>query len=278
VIVHGQAPSSLTEETVALEFAPRSGGARAWQKLSSTRVGGGGHFRLVARLRRSGAIRVVATAQPQSQATTTTTTATTTIPSATAASQDAGGVSSAPERVTVAAQLRVRPRSLAIYGGGPATVRGRLLPGTGGRHVRLQALRNGHWQTIARGRTSRRGAFAVSFSLAGGGTERLRVEFAGDRGNGPVRASAGSATVYTQSLASWYNDGGNTACGFHAYYGVANVSLPCGTKVNFIYGGHRVTAVVDDRGPYVGGRTWDLNQNTAGALGFGGVGAVWTSQ
>ena len=38
-----------------------------------------------------------------------------------------------------------------------------------------------------------------------------------------------------------------------------------------------MTATVDDRGPYVGGRTWDLNQNTAAALGFGGVGTVWAS-
>jgi rare lipoprotein A (peptidoglycan hydrolase) len=38
-----------------------------------------------------------------------------------------------------------------------------------------------------------------------------------------------------------------------------------------------VTAVVDDRGPYVGGREWDLNQNTARALGFGGVGTVWST-
>jgi rare lipoprotein A (peptidoglycan hydrolase) len=39
-----------------------------------------------------------------------------------------------------------------------------------------------------------------------------------------------------------------------------------------------VTATVDDRGPYVGGRDWDLNQNTAAALGFGGVGTVWVTQ
>jgi rare lipoprotein A (peptidoglycan hydrolase) len=38
-----------------------------------------------------------------------------------------------------------------------------------------------------------------------------------------------------------------------------------------------VTAVVDDRGPYVSGRDWDLNQNTAGALAFDGVGTVWSS-
>jgi rare lipoprotein A (peptidoglycan hydrolase) len=83
--------------------------------------------------------------------------------------------------------------------------------------------------------------------------------------------------VFQQSLASWYSDGGSTACGFHAHFGVANKSLPCGTKVTFQYGGRTVTAVVDDRGPYVGGREWDLNQNTAAVLGFGGVGAVWAS-
>jgi rare lipoprotein A len=59
---------------------------------------------------------------------------------------------------------------------------------------------------------------------------------------------------------------------------VANLSLPCGTKVTFVYNGRSVTATVDDRGPYVSGREWDLNQNTAGALGFGGVADVWASR
>jgi rare lipoprotein A (peptidoglycan hydrolase) len=59
--------------------------------------------------------------------------------------------------------------------------------------------------------------------------------------------------------------------------GVASKALPCGTHVTFVYGGHRVTAVVDDRGPFVDGRDWDLNQNTAAALGFGGVDTVWSS-
>ena len=89
---------------------------------------------------------------------------------------------------------------------------------------------------------------------------------------------AGLLTVYSESAASWYYDAGNTACGFHAGLGVANRSLPCGTKVRLHYGGHTVTATVDDRGPYVGGRDWDLNQGTAAALGFGGVGTVWVSQ
>jgi rare lipoprotein A (peptidoglycan hydrolase) len=82
--------------------------------------------------------------------------------------------------------------------------------------------------------------------------------------------------MYTQ-LASWYYDGGNTACGFHAYLGVANKTLPCGTRVLFSYHGRSAWAVVQDRGPYVGGRVWDLNQGLAGALGFNGVDYVQSS-
>ncbi len=44
------------------------------------------------------------------------------------------------------------------------------------------------------------------------------------------------------------------------------------------YGGRTVMATVDDRGPYVDGRDWDLGQSTRAALGFdGGVGTVWAS-
>lgn len=76
------------------------------------------------------------------------------------------------------------------------------------------------------------------------------------------------------AVASWYEDAGNTASGYHVYYGVANKDLAFGTRVLFIYRGRSVEAIVDDRGPYIAGRTWDLNQNTAGALGFGGVDTV----
>lgn len=80
-------------------------------------------------------------------------------------------------------------------------------------------------------------------------------------------------------LASWYYDAGSTASGFHATYGVAmcGAAGPCypfGTRIRLYYGGRTVDAVVDDHGPYAGGRNIDLNQNVAGALGFGGVGMV----
>jgi rare lipoprotein A len=144
--------------------------------------------------------------------------------------------------------------------------------------VSLQALQNGSWQTLASARTGSAGRFVLRYVAGSAGQEPIRVKFAGDRLNSRSTTHAGQMTVYRAAEASWYYDAGNTACGFHAQYGVANRTLPCGTKVAFRFGGRSVTATVDDRGPYVGGRDWDLNQTTAGALGFAGVGQVWSSQ
>jgi rare lipoprotein A (peptidoglycan hydrolase) len=90
--------------------------------------------------------------------------------------------------------------------------------------------------------------------------------------------SAAAPPGYRRRTASWYYDQGHqTACGFVAKYGVANKKLPCGTHVKFWRDGHSVTATVDDRGPYIAGRTWDLGQRTARRLHFQGVGVgyVW---
>jgi rare lipoprotein A (peptidoglycan hydrolase) len=67
-------------------------------------------------------------------------------------------------------------------------------------------------------------------------------------------------------LASWYYDGGPTACGFHTTYGVAHKYLPCGAQVTLCYHGC-VVATVQDRGPFVPGRTYDLNPATKAAIG-----------
>jgi rare lipoprotein A (peptidoglycan hydrolase) len=141
----------------------------------------------------------------------------------------------------------------------------------------LQARNGRRWATLGSARTRANGRFVVRSRLSDSGEQQLRVRFTGDRSNAAVSRSAGRVNVFRQSTASWYEDAGNTACGFHARYGVANLSLPCGTHVTFSYGGRTVTATVDDRGPYVGGREWDLNQNTAAALGFAGVATVWSS-
>lgn len=80
--------------------------------------------------------------------------------------------------------------------------------------------------------------------------------------------------------ASWYGPGlygNNTACGQvlgPGTIGVANKSLPCGTKVTFAYHGHYVVARVIDRGPYSAGRTWDLTKATSDALGVTAAGVA----
>lgn len=266
VTVRGRAPQSAAGQTIELETA--TVGSSSWRPLKSARIGPRGGFRLRAPLRESGLIRVVPA--PAAIA-------------ATAGAVPAGAGSTLPasasRSVAVAASVRVHPRAVDLLGGGPVDVRGKLLPERAGRPVRLQAHDRAGWRTIASSRTGPAGGFRLRATPASGLDRRLRVLFGGDRANARTTKPAGRVTVYgDQSVASWYDDSGSTACGFHAGLGVANRSLPCGTKVRFHYGGRSVTAVVDDRGPYVGGRDWDLNQNTAAALGFGGVGTVWTTQ
>jgi peptidoglycan lytic transglycosylase len=179
-------------------------------------------------------------------------------------------------RATIA-RVHVRSRSIDALSGSTITLRGHVAPGLPWRRVRLEAGRGHGWNTIASSQTGRHGRFRVRYTANDLGGQALRVVVGGGPGTPAVSASAGGLTVFRESVASWYSDGGGTACGFHATYGVANRTLPCGSKVTFVYGGRRVTATVDDRGPFVGGREWDLNQNTAGALGFDGVQTVWSS-
>ncbi|MGN6869554.1 MAG: RlpA-like double-psi beta-barrel domain-containing protein [Solirubrobacteraceae bacterium] len=263
VIVRGAAPSQAGH-TVVLEFARR--GATAWSRLSSSTIAGDGTFRLTGALAQSGVLRAVDTATGSET------------PLLTRASGGAVASTSAPVPVEVAARVRVRPRPISVLGGQAILVRGRLLPGMAGRKVSLQGREDGRWQTLSSTRTRAAGRFVLRYVANAARQEQVRVKFAGDYANGRSAASVGQLTVYREAGASWYEDGGNTACGFHAHYGVANRTLPCGTKVALRYNGRSVTATVDDRGPYVGGRDWDLNQNTAAALGFGGVGTVWSSQ
>lgn len=72
-----------------------------------------------------------------------------------------------------------------------------------------------------------------------------------------------------RALASWYvAAGGPIACGGSSYrLGVANRTLPCGTRVRVCYW-RCVTAVVFDRGPYVWPREFDLSGAVRYAVGF----------
>jgi hypothetical protein len=265
VVVTGQAPA-LTGHTLGLEFA--SAGSAAWRQIATSRVGGNGGFRLSAALKRSGAVKV------------TDTTPKTPGGPGRPLARGAGATrapATRPQRVSVEAAIRVARRRIDVLGEAAVHLRGRLLPGAAGRRVVLQLRRDGRWVTVVRARTGGRGGFDLRYRAGTPGHQGARIRFAGDRYNAASATGVGEVTVFARSTASWYDDAGTTACGFHAYYGVANLSRPCGTRVRLAYGSRKVTATVDDRGPYAGGREWDLNQNTAAALGFGGVAPVWSS-
>lgn len=70
-------------------------------------------------------------------------------------------------------------------------------------------------------------------------------------------------------VASWFDDAGGTACGIHAAYGFATLlPIPCGHTVTMRGPtGLTVVATREDSGPYVGGRTFDLNPALKAALG-----------
>lgn len=90
------------------------------------------------------------------------------------------------------------------------------------------------------------------------------------------------AASYTYVQASMYGSGdgfmyGTTASGDKVTptsMAVAMKTMPLGTKIQLTYNGNTVTAVVNDRGPYVAGREIDLQPAVAAALGFNGVGTV----
>jgi rare lipoprotein A len=272
VTVTGVTPAADAGRTLRLEAAATR--HSRWRTVASTQIGRDGRFRLVAGLRHSGFVRVLDSTAG------VVTPAADTVPPVSAAAVP----TSAAHAVVVAAALRAPSHSFNVLDGQAIDVRGTLLPGLAGRAVHLQGRSGQRWHELASARTGPRGGFHVHFVagdwagvLGAGGSHPLRVLFSGDRANTRSRRRVGQMAVYQQSVASWYNDAGGTASGFHATFGVANRTLPFGTKVTFRYGGRSVTAVVDDRGPFVGGRDWDFNQNTAAALRFGGVGTVWST-
>jgi rare lipoprotein A len=237
---------------VRLEQAP---GRQGWRPVAQTTSSGDGSYRFAVRAERSGAYRAVS-----------------------------DGGASAPRTVTVVAHLAGQATK-HVRRGATVRVRGALRPARAGRSVSLQR-RSGHgWTTVSRARTGRGGAFRATWRPARSGAFRLRVRFGGDSLNGAAsRTLKGRAYVYRAALASWYGPGfygSRTACGgtmSPTRLGVANKSLPCGTRVSLRYHGRSVTVPVIDRGPYVGAREFDLTVATKRKLGFGSTGTVWTTR
>ncbi|MGZ6673808.1 MAG: septal ring lytic transglycosylase RlpA family protein, partial [Solirubrobacteraceae bacterium] len=174
----------------------------------------------------------------------------------------------------IAADIAPGKSRLNVLAGGRASVRGRVLSGAGGRTALLQRRSGRGWSTIARATTRAGGAFAFAFRPQQSGSARLRVLV------DAAQREIGRLNVYRHAAVSWYGPGlyGNKlSCGGRltpGTLGVAHKTLPCGTRVT-LRRGERVIAVrVVDRGPYVGGREFDLTSATRAKLHFGGVGSL----
>ena len=265
VRVTGSAPTADRGHRVILLTAASA--QSTWRQIAVTRVTHSGRFAFRILPRTSGLLRAAIPNAPS---------ATPTTGEATAGIANTQTAQVRP--LTVKARFAVPAAAHAVTGSTHRVhVRGKLLPAVAGRTVKLQGHTRSGWRTVAIGETGRHGGFRLTFAPHTSTGQSLRVLFAGDWRNAPSSQFAGTVSSLHPVLASWYDDAGTTGCGFHATLGVANKTLPCGTHVTLHYGGRTVTATVDDRGPYVGDREFDLNQNTAAALGFSGVGTVWSS-
>jgi rare lipoprotein A (peptidoglycan hydrolase) len=174
--------------------------------------------------------------------------------------------------------VRVKHVRRNVIAGRTASVSGTLQPGMKGHVVRLQTRTGRGWHTVDRTLTRAKGAYRLSYRPSAPGTATLRVLFPGDRTAKPAHRAAGRVNVFRRAVASWYGLYGSAlACGGTLGYselGVAHKTLPCGTKLTLRYRGRSVRVRVIDRGPYVGGRDFDLTGATKRALGFGDVGTV----
>jgi rare lipoprotein A (peptidoglycan hydrolase) len=123
-------------------------------------------------------------------------------------------------------------------------------------------------------------AFALGVGSVQAATGGLPTA-AATQAEGQARASEAIAfTPLRWAGATWYGPGfyGNrTACGQvlrPGTVGVAHRSLPCGTRVRFVYRGRQLVTRVIDRGPYSYGHSWDLTNGAREALGFEGSNRV----
>ncbi len=242
--------TSTTKRTrVKVQFKPA--GKRHYHLVAATKTNKRGHYRSRVRVKRSGHFRVIAP----------------------------GGRISEPQWVRVKSRVHARLAQKDIRSGHKVKVKGHVAPAIGHRVV---VVRIGHHRVKTK--TNKRGHFKAKWKARGHGTHKVRVKARGDRVAASSRDAAGRATIYQPAEASWYGPGlygGALACGGTLQpdtMGVANKTLPCGTKLKLHYGHKTVRVKVIDRGPYAGNREFDLTKATKDKLGFPDVGTVWASK
>jgi rare lipoprotein A (peptidoglycan hydrolase) len=180
-----------------------------------------------------------------------------------------------PKRVDSHVSLHLSGHT--VHSGNGVAVHGKVRPG--GRH-RVKVVFSGPDARVLLTTTEANGSFAVRWSPDRIGNYAVRAFAVHGKRTRAAVSVARRLTSYRHAGASYYGPGlyGNgVACGgtlTPGTMGVANKTLPCGTRVKLRYQGRSVTVPVIDRGPYVAGRDYDLTEATKERLGFPGVGTV----
>jgi peptidoglycan lytic transglycosylase len=191
----------------------------------------------------------------------------------TAQSDDTTGTST-PASAARVADIVLGQSRLNVLSGARASLAGHLSPALAGRPVELQRRTDRGWRTIDWATTGAGGAFRFAFRPQRPSSAALRVRADASR------RLLGRLNVYRRAAVSWYGPGlyGNAlSCGGRltpGTLGVAHKTLPCGARLTLRHGARIVRVRVVDRGPYVGGREFDLTAATRQALRFVGVGTV----
>ena len=141
------------------------------------------------------------------------------------------------------------------------------------------------WAPTAHGTAASDGSFTAVWHTNHIGPFAIRAVV--QRGTQASIQSAGvnsspslNVIVYRPAIATYYGPGfysQSTACGQTLHkntLGVANRTLPCGTRVALYYQGKTITVPVIDRGPYANNADWDLTEATAEALGMSGIATI----
>jgi hypothetical protein len=201
-----------------------------------------------------------------------------------------GGTSGStqPGNVPISASgngVSIQTRSSAILSGG-LRFSGSAPSQDAGKTVVIE--RSGHetnwtWTSTVQTTIGSNGTFSGVWQTNHIGQFAIRAVLSGGQSGASTSANwpTVNVIVYRPSVASWYGGkgvwGSTTACGETLHkntLGVANRTLPCGTKVALYYQGRAITVPVIDRGPYVNGRDWDLTEATAQLLNVNGVAQI----
>ncbi|HET9678348.1 MAG TPA: septal ring lytic transglycosylase RlpA family protein [Solirubrobacterales bacterium] len=169
----------------------------------------------------------------------------------------------------------------SVLKGNGLVVRGKVRPSS---RRRVKVVFRGPDGGVRELTTKANGTFRLRWDPGAPGSYTARAYGVHDRRTSGSKSPARKLTTYRLAGASYYGPGlyGNgVACGgtlMPGTMGVANKTLPCGTKVKLRYHGRTVTVPVIDRGPYVAGRDYDLTEAVKQKLGFPGVGTVLASR